>query len=181
MKWVWFLLAAYAFAGDAKFSKDGELALPADYREWIFLSSGLGMTYGPNAPAAGAPLRFDNVYVNPSSYRAFQKTGAWPEGTMFILEIRGSTSEGSINRGGHFQTSLVAVEAEVKDTKRFKEGWAYFDFPVKDGATATSAKAIPPGSRCVQCHSKNGKVENTFVQFYPSLIDTAKAKGTWKN
>src|SRR5262245_12459317 len=77
--------------------------LPADFREWVFLSAGLGMTYGPNAPAAGQPPSFTNVFVNPSSYRAFLRSGVWPDRTMLILEIRGSASESSINRFGRFQ------------------------------------------------------------------------------
>ena len=68
---------------------DGQLAFPSDYREWVFLSAGLGMNYGPNAPAEGQPQSFTNVYVNPSSYRSFMKTGAWPDRTLFVLEIRG--------------------------------------------------------------------------------------------
>src|SRR3954469_24885704 len=36
--------------GDAEgptFSSDGRLIRPPDYREWAFVTSGLGMTYGP--------------------------------------------------------------------------------------------------------------------------------------
>ena len=53
---LWALaFAMVGTAGDkASFTKSGELVRPTDYREWIFLSSGLGMTYGPNAPAAGS-------------------------------------------------------------------------------------------------------------------------------
>src|SRR5688500_20403746 len=97
------LLASTCFGADsdkAKFSRDGELAYPANYREWIFLSSGLGMTYGPNAPAAGAPLRFDNVFVNPSSYREVMKTGKWVDGTILILEVANQVAEGSSNNAG---------------------------------------------------------------------------------
>ena len=106
MTFLGFCLLAYG--GDrAEFTKDGELIRPANYREWIFLSSGLGMTYGPNAPTAGAPQRFDNVYVNPSSYREFLKTGRWVDGTVLILEVRESESKGSINQHGHFQTGVA--------------------------------------------------------------------------
>jgi hypothetical protein len=28
-----------------QYTKDGELILPKDYRQWVFLSSGIGMTY----------------------------------------------------------------------------------------------------------------------------------------
>ena len=58
------------------YTPGGELIRPADFREWVFVTAGLGMTY--NEPAAGSAPRvpnFTNVYVNPSSYRAFMKTG----------------------------------------------------------------------------------------------------------
>src|SRR6185312_15694176 len=71
-----------------KFNDKGELQRPSDYREWVFLTAGLGMTYGPNAPRAGQPAPFSNVFVNPASYSEFMQTGKWPNDTMFILEIR---------------------------------------------------------------------------------------------
>ncbi|HET8549686.1 MAG TPA: cytochrome P460 family protein, partial [Bryobacteraceae bacterium] len=159
-----------------EYTAEGELVRPADYREWVFVSAGLGMTYGPAAAAAGSasPL-FDNVFVAPAAYRAFLETGKWPDKTMFVLEIRRSASEGSINRGGHFQSELVAVEVEVKDEARFPEKWAFFGF---NGAAQT-AKQFPK-ARCLACHSTNGAVDNTFVQFYPTLIDVAKAKRTFR-
>jgi hypothetical protein len=158
----------------------GELIKPTDFREWVFLSSGLGMTYTPPAAAAaapGAPARppaFTNVYVNPSSYRKFTQTGAWPDQTMFILEIRGSASEGSINLGGRYQTELRAVEAEVKDSSRYPDKWAYFDF----GPTGDRAMPLPKTAPCYACHGKNAAVEQTFVQFYPTLMEVARKMGT---
>lgn len=152
-----------------------QLSFPANYREWIFLSSGLGMNYGPNAPAEGQPQSFTNVYVNPSSYRAFMKTGAWPNRTLFVLEIRGSATEGSINRSGRYQTGVRAIEANVKDA-RLPGGWAFYDF-----GTATAAVApLPRTARCYSCHEQNTAVEQTFVQFYPPLMEVARRLGTVK-
>ena len=159
-----------------QYTGSGELVRPTDFREWVFVTSGLGMTY--NQPAAGTPLRapnFTNVYVNPSAYRAFMKTGRWPDKTMFILEIRASTSEGSINKGGHFQSNLVVIEASVKDESRFPGKWAYFDFG-RD--MKPQVQALPTTERCYACHADNGAVDNTFVQFYPTLLDVAKKMGT---
>jgi hypothetical protein len=168
-------------ADNAEFTASGDLVRPANYREWVFLSSGLGMTYGPNAPAPDAPRRFDNVYVNPSAYRHFMRTGKWPDGTVLILEIRDSESKGSINKHGSYQTSLVAMEANVKDSRRFPDGgWAFFDLSPRAGELPVTAKRIAPGNRCEQCHSTNGAVDNTFVQFYPELIPVAKRFGTFK-
>ena len=39
---------------------------------------------------------------------------------------------------------------------------------------------IPPMAGCNACHNKSGAVENTFVQFYPTLLEVAQAKGTLK-
>ncbi len=177
------LLCAFAFlqaqsrSEGPQYTGDGQLLRPANYREWVFLSAGLGMTYGPAAASASAqnPL-FDNVFVRPEAYRAFLQTGTWPDKTVFVLEIRQSLSEGSINQGGHFQSDVKAIEIEVKDESRFPNKWAFFSFE----GNASSGKLFPRTASCYSCHATNAAVDNTFVQFYPTLISTAKAKGTFR-
>jgi hypothetical protein len=166
------LLSLLLFASGPQYTPDAQLKFPADYREWVFLSSGSGMTYGPQA-RPGPPL-FDNVFVNPESYHAFLKTGHWPDKTVFMLEIRASESHGSINNGGHFQTDITGIEAEVKDGAN----WTFYGFPLTAGAPATSGKPFPRTASCYSCHSANAAVENTFVQFYPQLYEIAERKGT---
>ncbi len=170
--------AAESASDGPKYTAEGELTLPGNYREWIFLSSGLGMTYGPAAARSrqGSPL-FDNVFVNPGSYREFLKTGKWANGTAFLLDIRSSKSHGSINKDGHFQKALSGLEAEVKD----EHGeWKFYDFPTKNGVPKPSGKLLPATASCYACHSKNTAVENTFVQFYPVLMEVAERMGTVK-
>ena len=158
-----------------QFTADGQLVRPNGYREWVYLSSGLGMVYGPAAEGASdAAPRFDNVFVNPAAYKAFMATGKWPDKTIFVLEVRASESKASINKGGRFQSSLVAIEAEVKDEKRFPSKWAFFGF----GMSASPARMLPTTAQCYSCHSTNGAVDNTFVQFYPTLLEVARSKGT---
>jgi hypothetical protein len=62
----------------------------------------------------------------------------------------------------------------VKDTARFKDGWGYFAF----NGNVTAAKVLGPEAGCNACHSANAAVEHTFVQFYPTLLEIAIAKGT---
>jgi hypothetical protein len=167
-----------------RYANGTNLVRPTDYREWTFLSSGLGMTYEPpvGSPPAGSPSGpgFGNVFVNPSSYRSFMQTGKWPDGTIFILEGRNSASEASINKAGRFQTDLAGIEAEVKDS-RFPDGWAFFNFgparSMKDVAEPLAGQVL---ASCVECHTKNTAVERTFVQFYPTLLEVARRKGTLK-
>jgi hypothetical protein len=158
-----------------QFTSDHQLVLPANYREWVFLSSGLGMTYGPAAEANRERMpMFDNVFVNPAAYQAFVASGKWPEQTMFVLEARSAVGKGSINNVGHYQGEVIAVEAEVKDTARFPgAGWAFFGF-----GKASTARMIPATAVCYSCHAQKGAVDNTFVQFYPTLLPVAKDKGT---
>jgi hypothetical protein len=161
-----------------QFTSGNTLMLPANYREWVFLSSGLGMTY--NEGAAAAAPRFDNVYVNPSSYRSFLQTGEWPDRTMLILEQRESTTEGSIVEGGRFQTTVAGLEAHGRDA-RLPDGWAFFFFGAPPEMRDAVAPLPPDAAKgCVDCHKANTAVERTFVQFYPTLLDVARAKGTLK-
>lgn len=166
-------------ADGPRYSAARELIRPADYREWVYLTSGLGMTYGP-AGANGAPARFDNVFVNRESYRSFLATGRWPDKTMFVLEIRQADTNVSINNGGQTQGTIVAIESAVKDTERFPDTtWGYFSFDGPEGLRATAAP-LPTTASCYACHRDNTAVENTFVQFYPTLMDVARRMGTVK-
>jgi hypothetical protein len=172
---VWLPLPAQAPPpDDPRFTGDDQLMRPDNYREWIYLSSGLGMTYGPaGSVAAPSSERFDNVFVTPQAYHAFLRTGSWPDKTMFALEIRYSASKGSINSGGHYQEGSAGLEIHLKDAGRFPTKWAFFEF----GGSQQTAKPFPASSSCQTCHAKNGAVDETFVQFYPTLIPVAKAKG----
>ena len=167
-------------AADAtlRINDKGELQRPLDFREWVFLTSGLGMTYGPNRTPPGQAQNFTNVFVNPGSYREFMKTGRWPDGTFFVLEIRRGEENISINAGGRTQGAHVALEAAVKDSKRYPDGgWAYFGFDGQNGLR----DAVAPFARtasCYSCHSRHGAVEWTFTQFYPQQFEVAKQMGT---
>jgi hypothetical protein len=43
------------------YTAGGELKMPDRYREWIFLTSGVDMSYSPNAAMVGHSI-FDNVF-----------------------------------------------------------------------------------------------------------------------
>jgi hypothetical protein len=168
-------LALLAESGSPlQYSKEGKLLMPADYREWVFLTSGLGMTYAQNPQPNASPL-FDNVFVNPAAYRAFLQTGTWPDKTVLVLELRNSDTKLSINKDGRVQTDIVDSEVHVKDASR--GGWAFYAF----ARGATEGNLLPKTENCYSCHEKNGAVDTTFVQFYPTLIEAARSKGTFKN
>lgn len=156
-----------------RFTADGKLEFPAHYREWIFLTSGLDMSYAPRPAGMQGHSMFDNVFVNPSAYQAFLETGTWPDQTMLVLEVRGAGSNASINKSGHFQTNdVMGREVHLKD-KRVPGGWAFYGF---DEAKPTTP--FPHEMDCYSCHEAHAAVDTTFVQFYPTLLTLAEQKGT---
>lgn len=156
-----------------QFTNDNRLVRPEGYREWIYLSSGLGMNY---SASSGYPPNFTNVFVPPAAYRAFLASGKWPDKTIFVVEERTASSKGSINKAGHFQTDLEGMGVEVKDETRFPDKWAYFGF-----GPDTKTAAANPKTGCWQCHNDNAAVEHTFVQFYPTLKPVAMKFGTYRH
>ncbi|HKR85772.1 MAG TPA: cytochrome P460 family protein, partial [Terriglobales bacterium] len=110
-----------------EYNDKGQLKLPELYREWIYLSTGLDMSYSPGGTMDHH--MFDNVFVNPESYKKFKETGTWPDKTMLVLEVRAAGSRASINQRGNFQNGeVMGVEVHVKDEAKFPGKWAFFGF-----------------------------------------------------
>jgi hypothetical protein len=154
------------------YTADGEMKFPADYREWVFLTSGLDMSYTPGATAPTHSV-FNNIFVNPSAYKVYMRSGTWPEGSMIMLENRGAEGNHSINLRGQTQAvKVTGTEIHVKDASH--GGWAFYNFSGK-----ASAKMIPREANCYSCHEQHAAVDTTFVQFYPTLLGVAEEKGVF--
>ena len=170
------LLIGAAGAADApllRYNETGALIAPRDYRDWIFLTSGLNMNYGTGAPATGED-DFDNVFVDPVSWRVFKATGSWPQGTIFAKEGRHGQTKGSINQSGQFQAGAhTYLELHVR-AARFPTGWGFFEI---DGDKPASL--LPTSASCYACHQLHAAVQTTFVQFYPTAKPIAIRAGTF--
>jgi len=165
-----------------QFNGKGELTRPEDYRSWVFLNTALGLTYGPNRPPAGAPQVFTSVFVNPKAYAQFQKSGQWPDGTIFALEVRPALAATSALEGALTQGPRRALEVAVRDSSRYPDGgWSYFSFdPPREtpGAFQDRAAPFPRTASCYACHQQHGAVQWTFTQFYADAFERAKQLGT---
>lgn len=160
-------LAADRPASVPRYTARGELVRPEGYREWVFVGSGLGMSYNEGSAYDASP-EFANIYLRPESYRAFCATGKFPDHTMLVMERTTSGGQASINRHGRFEDRILGIEVALKDEERFPEKWAYFSFIGPGGKPLDQAKAFPQSS-CWSCHHAHGAVDNVFAQFYPVL------------
>ena len=160
------------------YTADGQMKYPSDYAEWVFLGTGIDMSYSATTEPADHSV-FNSVFVNPAAYKAFKTSGHWPEGTVMVLENRAATGASSINKRGKTESAeLKGIEIHVKDSAHAKgDGWAFYGFEKPSDPKSTGHLIARPAS-CYTCHEAHGAVDTTFAQFYPTAMGIAKLKGT---
>jgi hypothetical protein len=159
-----------------QYNAAGELLLPKNFHEWIYVGSPLT----PNALNNGKANfpEFHNVYIEPGAYAIFKKTGTFPEGTIMFKELQltgekqfpdGSRTEPSGR--GFFPAALNGADVTVKDTKRYADtnGWGFYNFNHFEPKAATAK--LRPKSECAYCHIASAKKDMVWTQFYRLLDD----------
>jgi len=157
-----------------EYTASGELILPKDFHEWVYVGSPLT----PNALNGGEANfpEFHNVYIEPGSYEIYKKTGEFPEGTIFFKELQlilpaqnpdGSRTEPSGR--GYFPGPFNGADATVKDSRRFAatNGWGYFNFNHHEPKAMTAR--LKAKDECAFCHIANAKKDEVWTQFYVRL------------
>jgi hypothetical protein len=142
------------------YTADGKMIFPKDYRSGVFLSSGFDMAY---VEGTSQTHIFDNVFVNREAYEGFVKTGAWPDKTVLVLEVRDAGSDPFVKRGQFQSSAPPRTEAHVKDAAR--GGWAFYVF----GSGSAPGALMPKTANCYSCHEQHAATDTTFTQFYPTL------------
>ena len=157
-----------------EYTKDGDLILPKNFNEWVFVGSPLT----PNALNGGKANfpEYHNVYIEPGSYEIYKKTGKFPEGTIFFKELQlalpGDDPDGSRTEPsgrGYFPGPYNGADATVKDSKRFADsgGWGYFNFNHHEPKAPTAK--VRAKDECAYCHIALAKKDDVWTQFYPML------------
>ena len=165
-----------AAQGAAKYTDKGELMMPRDFRQWVFIGAPVTPNDMNNGKAAFP--EFHHVYIDPASFTAYKKTGKFPNGTVIVKELAGVGAKSSASGSGYFAGEFIGVAASVKDAKRFAKepgNWAYFSFMGDDGKALASAKAQATAA-CNTCHQQNAAEDWVFTQHYPVLRAVKPAK-----
>jgi mono/diheme cytochrome c family protein len=148
----------------------GGIHIPMNYRtEWAFL----GTWAVASKQEKGRIDEFHNVYTQPDTIEAFNKTGKFPDGAILVKELlktqAGSMTTGEVNWGNEIAGWFVMI----KDTKgRFKgnrlwgDGWGWALF-YADKPTQTVTKDYK--NDCIPCHLPAQKTDWVYLQGYPVL------------
>ncbi|QDV91735.1 hypothetical protein RAS2_28400 [Phycisphaerae bacterium RAS2] len=159
------------------YTHDGKLIAPSAnvYREWVFIGSPVTPN-DMNDGEASFP-EFHNVYINPTAWKEWKKSGVFPEGTYMVKELSSVGTKKATSGNGYFQGEFTGLEASIKDTKRYPaeaKGWGYYSF----GHAYPLAReaAVQDFAKCARCHVGNAAEDMVFAQYYPP-IRAAKGKG----
>src|SRR5215470_13693972 len=133
-----------------QFEGKDTLLRPDGYREWIFVGSSLGLRYDEGKKQSDQ-LEYKNVYLDPAAYRAYKETGAFPQGTVLVLETATADEKREPGLRGSYQKEFTGLSAAVKDKDRFPDGWAYFAFSDAPGKTKDKARPAKKAA-CYDCH-----------------------------
>ncbi len=147
----------------AVYNGENGMKRPQGIENWVFLGTTMGMTYFDEAPDPSDPGLFSTVFIEPSAYQEFLKTGEFVDGTVFAKVVRNTQSNG----GGFFMGEELGIEVHVKDSVRFpKHGFNFYFFA--NGGPEYSF-AMPEDNMCVECHTAEAAYDNVFTQFYPLM------------
>lgn len=153
----------------AKYTATGELLMPKNYRQWVFV--GAPLTPNDMNDGKAAFPEFHHVYIDPASFAAYKKSGVFPAGTVIVKELAGVGAKSSASGKGYFAGEFSGIAAAVKDAKRFAKepgNWAYFSFAGDGGKALPSAKPQATAA-CNACHQQNAAEDWVFTQHYPVL------------
>jgi len=167
----------YAEKGYAKFDNKGELVRPSGYREWIYI--GAPLTPNDMNDGKAAFPEFHNVYIDPTSWDHWKKTGEFRNGTVIVKELVSVGGKASSSGKGYFMGDYIGLEAVVKDKKRFQASdkyWGFFRFTTDDHKTLLKTSKVNKSASCASCHGANAQQDMIFLQHYP-VLRAAKAKG----
>ena len=164
-----------------KMDASGDLVRPTDFRSWVYVGTPLTPNDMNNGKAAFP--EFHNVYIDPTSYKEYKKTGKWRDGTILIKELVSVGSKAAVSGNGYFMGDFIGLEATIKSEKHFPNepgNWAYYSFTnPTEGTLAATGKAFKT-NQCNSCHAASAGDDFVFTQYYP-VLSAAKGVGVEVN
>src|SRR2546426_9868315 len=125
-----------------RFARGGQVVKPVGWEAWVMVGSSTGLSYAAAPPpaAGAAPGMFHNVYVQPWAYREFDRTGAFPQRTMFVLSFYEASRKSAPARAGFYEGDrLGAIEVHLKQSGMDKTGGGSFGVGVSAATRAQIA------------------------------------------
>jgi hypothetical protein len=147
----------------------GNLRVPENYRTRY---QALG-TWAIAADTGRSSKEMHEVYASPGAIDAYRKSGNFPEGTVLVKEVFGTTTAGMTTGTVSHPTTLKGWFVMVRDSGNTRQGnklwgdgwgWSWFDADKPLKTTSTNYK-----TDCLGCHVPARSTNWIYVQGYPPL------------
>ena len=147
--------------------EQGNIAFPADFQQSLIH---LGTT-----AVMSESMRVQNlngIYTQAEALNAYNQTGLWPDGTLFVKDVKLVSSERLTTGLVYHQQANDVFFVMIKDTQgRFAnsphwgEGWggAMFDATPKVNVSENKAQ-------CQACHAPRRENDWLYTDQYPALF-----------
>jgi len=149
--------------------QDGNIRLPQDYKQkW----SHLGNWAVAKKPGKTIHEMHD-VYTQPESIVAFNKTGEFPDGAVLVKEVRETKADQLTTGHSAWSTDIKIWFVMIKDRKErfgnsdhWGDGWGWALFEAKDPSKNASAGY---DTSCLGCHVPAEDSDWVYTYGYPEL------------
>ena len=154
--------------------KGGKISLPKGYKQkWAHLGS------WAVAKKKGETIHeMHNVYTQPESIAAYNKTGEFPDGAVLVKEVRETKADRLTTGHSAWSTKMKIWFVMIKDRKeRFKDsdhwgdGWGWALFEAKDPTKNVSAGY---DTSCIACHAPVADNDWVYTYGYSDLKQPKK-------
>jgi hypothetical protein len=152
----------------------GNIRLPKDYkRRWSHLGN-----WAVAKKPSETVHEMHNVYTQPETIAAFNKTGEFPDGAVLVKEVRETKVDGLTTGHSAWSANMKHWFVMIKDRKeRFEDsdhwgdGWGWALFEARDPSKNASAGY---DTSCLGCHVPAEDSDWVYTYGYPSLIQLEK-------
>lgn len=148
---------------------NGNLRVPENYRT---LYQALG-TWAIAADSGRGSKEMHEVYASPGAIAAYRTTGHFPDGTVLVKEVFGTSTTGMTTGFVSHPATLKGWFVMVRDSKNTRPGnplwgdgwgWSWFDADKPLKTTSTNYK-----TDCQGCHLPARATDWIYTSGYPTL------------
>jgi cytochrome P460 len=147
----------------------GNLRVPENYRTRY---QSLG-TWAIAADTGRSSKEMHDVYASPGTIDAYRKSGRFPDGTVLVKEVFGTSTRGMTTGTVSHAVTLKGWFVMVRDSGNTRKGnslwgdgwgWSWFDADKPLKTTSTNYK-----TDCLGCHVPAKSTNWIYVDGYPPL------------
>jgi hypothetical protein len=157
-------------------TKDGDIALPSDYRDKFMHLGSWAVAPKPNQPVH----ELHHVYARAEDVQAYRRDGKFPDGAVLVKEVTNVGSDKLTTGQSSWSTNIKIWFVMVKDAKgRFPkndlwgDGWGWALFEAKDPKRNV---ATDYRTDCKICHIPAKNDDWVYVRGYPALAKPTSPK-----